>query len=559
MELNCVRHFNTDVSSIALPQKFTFPFYYTPHTLAKIAAEELQEYLVKQQDFEHNFGLQPHQNGLIIGKMFGVLVVELPNKSIAYLAAFSGKLAESNYISFFVPPVFDTLQKNGFYKKGEELLNQYNKEIEAFENNVDYIKEKSLLAEIKQKATTDLSYLKEKNKSNKLLRDTMREKALESHNEDVEQLLYQLNEASKNDSILLKKATKYWNYCIENQEKIVRIFDEQLATLKEKRKQKSASLQQQLFENYSFLNQYQESKSLGEIFQQNPPAGAGECAAPKLLHYAFTHQLKPIALAEFWWGQSPKSEIKKHRQYYPACIGKCKPILSHMLQGIETDKNMLAINPAKGKELKIIYEDEYLAVICKPEEFLSVPGKEITDSVQTRVQQMFPKTTGPLVVHRLDMSTSGLMLIAKTIDIYTALQSQFIQRKIKKTYIALLDGVISTPKGRIDLPLRVDLDNRPYQMVCYEYGKPATTDYEVIATQNGKTLIHFYPITGRTHQLRVHASHHLGLHTPIVGDDLYGTKNKRLCLHASQLVFTHPITHELLTIENPIDFNSFYE
>ncbi|MEQ3690673.1 MAG: RluA family pseudouridine synthase, partial [Flavobacterium sp.] len=323
---------------------------------------------------------------------------------------------------------------------------------------------------------------------------------------------------------------------------------------KEIRSFKSVQLQQQLFDNYAFHNQYKKSKSLGEIFKNNPPAGAGECAAPKLLHYAFQNDLKPIAMAEFWWGESPKSEIKKHKQFYPACTGKCEPILKHMLLDIKMDENPFLNNTAENQDIEIVFEDDYLSVIHKPHEFLSVPGKNVKDSVYQRVKDLYSNATGPLIVHRLDMSTSGLMLIAKSEEVYKNLQSQFLKRTVQKKYVALLNGIVTPNEGFIDLPLRVDLDNRPNQLVCYEHGKSARTKFEVISRENNKTRIHFYPISGRTHQLRIHASHKLGLDCPIIGDDLYGTKANRLHLHAEEITFEHPISNEKITILKEADF-----
>ena len=347
--------------------------------------------------------------------------------------------------------------------------------------------------------------------------------------------------------------TKYWNFQIEDAQNQVNLLLDEINQYKDERRLKSSALQQKLFAEYSFLNQFGERKSIGEIFNNNPPAGAGECAAPKLLHYAFENQLTPIAMAEFWWGQSPKSEIRKHKQFYPACKSKCEPILlSHMLKGLDMEANPFQENPAEGKDIEIVFEDEVLAVINKPAEFLSVPGKIISDSVYQRVKELYPNATGPLIVHRLDMSTSGLMLIAKDEETYVKLQSQFIKRTIKKRYIALLDGILEENEGFIDLPLRVDLDDRPRQLVCYEHGKSAQTKCEKIEIRNNQTLVYFYPITGRTHQLRVHASHELGLKTPIVGDDLYGTKANRLYLHAESLLFIHPVLNkEIRIIKEP--------
>ena len=324
-------------------------------------------------------------------------------------------------------------------------------------------------------------------------------------------------------------------------------------TLKNLRKTKSNALQNWLFTNYTFLNDESEEKSLLDIFKtalhSQPPAGAGECCAPKLFQYAYKNNLKPIALAEFWWGQSPKSEVRKHKQFYPSCWGKCEPILSHMLKGLQVDENPFLQNPAKDKELEIVYDDAYLVVINKPAEFLSVPGINITDSVYERIKNRYPQATGPLIVHRLDMSTSGLMVLAKNKDTHENLQKQFIKRKVKKSYIALLDGVIELDSGKIELPLRVDLDDRPRQVVCYDYGKMGITEFKVLSKTENSTRIQYFPITGRTHQLRVHSAHNLGLNAPIKGDDLYGTKANRLHLHAHTLEFFHPITKEWVSFQ----------
>jgi tRNA pseudouridine32 synthase/23S rRNA pseudouridine746 synthase len=547
MSGNLFQQFKTTISGISLPEKFTFPFYYEPHELSIIAAKELQHYLENQTDFEHNFGLNAEQDGLVIGKMFGVLVVQNTDGEIGYLWAFSGKLADRNYHSLFVPTVFDMLEENCFFKQEEVILNYYNKKIEQLENDILYLKSIQRLKETEKLAEKEIREQKEKIKIGKKHRAEIRKNNPEA---DVEQL----NKESQEEGILLKKMTLYWNHHLTEATQSVEYFSLKINQLKEERKLKSAQLQQQLFAKYAFLNQYRELKSLGEIFDGNPPAGAGECAAPKLLHYAFQNQLKPIAMAEFWWGQSPKSEVRKHGQFYPACTGKCEPILAHMLKDIPLDDNPFQMNPAEGKTLEIVYEDEYLALVNKPAEFLSVPGKQITDSVFTRVKALFPNATGPLVVHRLDMSTSGLILVAKSSEIHKKLQAQFIKRTIKKRYVALLEGQLHEDSGNINLPLRVDLDNRPNQMVCFEHGKPAQTLWEVVERKANQTLVYFYPITGRTHQLRVHAAHHLGLNTPIVGDDLYGTKAHRLHLHAESITFSHPISKETITITAAADF-----
>lgn len=541
-------NFQTNISSVPLPEKFTFPFFYEPHELSKIAAEELQNYLENQTDWKHNFGLDDSKNGLIIGKMFGVLVVQNQQNELGYLAAFSGKLAESNHLPYFVPTVFDMLEENSFFKKEEAILNQLNTKIDALENSEAYLESVVHLQHTKNQSETEIKLQKNKIKIEKKLRALQRQS---SSPEELEQL----NNKSQAEGILLKKMTQYWNYKIADATKNLELYTTEINQLKEIRKTKSAELQRQLFDNYSFLNRYGNLKSLGEIFKGNPPAGAGECAAPKLLHYAFQNQLKPIAMGEFWWGQSPKSEVRKHRQFYPACTGKCEPILAHMLDGIDLEDNPFLVNTAEGKELEIVFEDDFLVVVNKPAEFLSVPGKQIIDSVYTRMKQKYPNATGPLVVHRLDMSTSGLLLVAKTSEVHKKLQSQFIKRQIKKRYVALLDGILTENQGEIDLPLRVDLDNRPNQLVCFEHGKKAQTHWETICQKNNQTLVYFYPITGRTHQLRVHAAHNLGLNSPIVGDDLYGTKSNRLHLHAESITFQHPISKEIMTVSKESEFS----
>jgi len=334
-------------------------------------------------------------------------------------------------------------------------------------------------------------------------------------------------------------------------------FDTDIEALKKERKEKSAALQQQIFEQYVFLNKDRKQKSLYAIFSDTvfgkPPAAAGECATPKLLQHAFLHGYKPLAMAEFWWGVPPKSEIRKHKQFYPACTGKCKPILEHMLEGIALDDNPLLKNPGEGKTLEIIYEDDSFVVVNKPADLLSVPGIQIQDSVYTRLQAAFG-TVEPLIIHRLDMATSGLLVVAKTKEAHKHIQRQFIKRTVTKRYTALLSKVIDAPDGEISLPLRGDLDNRPRQLVCFEFGKKAITRWKVIEKYETTTKVHFWPLTGRTHQLRMHAAHELGLNAPIVGDALYGTAAERLHLHAAFLEFIHPLTGETMSFEVVEDF-----
>ncbi len=554
------QYFKQPITTYELPKKFDYPFYYEPTEIAKQACKELQEYLETQTDFEHNFGLENDVFSTPIGKMFGVLVVRNQENKIGYLAAVSGKLANTNQHKLFVPPVFDMLNKNGFFLEQEERLNEINRILESLENDQNYLqlKEDFIQFEINSKLKIEegKQLLKSNKKDRKSQRETISSTLSEEEIQFFEEDLVKQSLRDKYEFRVLSEKLDAEKQLLLSK---INVFETEINSLKEERKTKSNSLQNQLFNQYQFLNKFKQEKGLLEIFSntvfQQPPAAAGECAAPKLLQYAFQNDLEPICMAEFWWGDSPKSEVRKHGQFYPACTGKCEPILGHMLQGIELNENLLLKQNSTVEELEILYQDDDLVVINKPEEFLSVPGIEIKDSVYLRIKHQFPLATGPIIVHRLDMSTSGILVLALNKESHKLLQQQFIKRKVHKRYIALLDGNIEHDNGFIDLPLRVDLDDRPRQMVCYEHGKTAQTKYEVITRKDNKTLVYFYPITGRTHQLRMHASHRLGLNAPIIGDDLYGKKANRLHLHAESLEFTHPKTKELMKFQVEPNFN----
>lgn len=552
-------HLLEDSQDVELPKLFTFPFYYDPHPLSILAANEVQAYLESQTDFEHNFGLDTSKSGFVIGKMFGVLVVKNQEGQLGYLAAFSGKLADSNYINGFVPPIYDTLNQEGFYKQGEAILNQKNQKLKELEANSAIQQSQQDLEVAKQTAEEEIARFKQTIKEAKKNRDKKRNEAKQNLSEsDYNDLLEQLKKESVYMHFRLKDLKEHWQEKITQLETIIENLLQPIQALKEERKQLSASLQTKIHQQYQFLNANGEVQDLVDLFlpttMQRPPAGAGECAAPKLFQFAYENQYEPIALAEFWWGASPKSAIRKHLQFYPSCKGKCEPILTHMLQGLHVEPSPLHQNLAKDKELEILYEDDDILLVNKPAELFSVPGKVIEDSVYTRMKSYLPNAEGPLLVHRLDASTSGILLIAKNSHSHKKLQRQFLKRTIQKRYVALLDGVLEQKQGEIELPLRVDYNDRPRQLVCYDSGKPAKTRYEVIELKNGKTKVYFYPITGRTHQLRVHSAHQFGLNTPIVGDDLYGKKANRLHLHAEQLIFGHPTLKKRIEIYCPSPF-----
>ena len=541
-----LHRFTTSITDIPLPERFTYPFCYTPHPLCILAAQEVQNYLSQQTEWKEE---------LSQGKMFGVLIVQTEQGETGYLAAFSGILAGKNRHAFFVPPVYDLLQPQGFFKIEEEKISSINHYIRQLEEDKEYAALSAELARTVQSAEEILATAKSQLKEAKTAREQRRKEKELNVQEEAE-----LIRESQFQKAEYRRLEHSWKIRIATLRMQTENWEKRISALKSERKTRSAALQQKLFEQFGMLNYRGEVKNLCEIFKQTvhkmPPAGAGECAAPKLLQQAYLHGWKPIAMAEFWWGDSPKTEIRHHGHYYPACKGKCEPILQHMLQGLQVEENpMLKRMQVPSKDLEIIYEDPWLLVINKPAGMLSVPGKEDAVSVYSLVREAYPQADGPLTVHRLDMATSGLMLIAKAKRVHQNLQAQFKNRLIKKRYVALLEGIVPKDKGTIDLPLCLNPLDRPRQMVHAEHGKSAITDFQVLERMDGKrTRIAFYPHTGRTHQLRIHAAHPLGLHCPIVGDELYGEKAERLYLHAEYLEFTHPVTGETVRITKEAGF-----
>ena len=541
-----LHRFTTSITDIPLPERFTYPFCYTPHPLCILAAKEVQSYLTRQTAWKDE---------LRQGKMFGVLIVQTEHGETGYLAAFSGILAGKNLHPFFVPPVYNLLQPQGFFKIEEENISSINRNIRQLENDKAYAALSAELARTIQSAEDILATAKAQLKEAKTAREQRRKEKELNAQEEAE-----LIRESQFQKAEYKRLERSWKARITTLQTQTEDWERRISALKSERKTRSAALQQKLFEQFGMLNYRGEIKNLCEIFGQTvhktPPAGAGECAAPKLLQQAYLHGWKPIAMAEFWWGDSPKTEIRHHGHYYPACKGKCEPILQHMLQGLQVEENpMLKRMQVPSKNLEIVYEDPWLSVINKPAGMLSVPGKEDAVSVYSLMREQYPEADGPLTVHRLDMATSGLMLIAKTKRVHQNLQAQFKNRLVRKRYVALLEGVVPKDKGTVDLPLCLNPLDRPRQMVHTEHGKPAITDYQVLERLDGKrTRIVFYPRTGRTHQLRIHAAHPLGLHCPIIGDELYGEKADRLYLHAEYLEFTHPITGETVRITKEAEF-----
>lgn len=541
-----VHHLNTDIQP---PHQFTFPFCYEPHPLCRLAAAEVEHHIVESGVW---------QGETSCGKMFGVLVVREERRvkseesdgsegALGFIAAYSGLLAGRNDWAYFVPPVFDAQQPDGHFKVTERSISDINKEIDGIRRSADYQSAKNREEELRQSADEQITAMKQRIASAKAERDRRRS--------DAQAGLLQISEAeaaamtreSQTLKADLRRLKQRLDMELSAAHALTFQYDERIAALRQRRRSMSDELQRWLFMQYRMLNARGEERNLIDIFSTTthgiPPAGAGDCCAPKLLQYAYSHGLQPVCMAEFWWGESPRQEIRHHLSYYPACRSKCLPILTHMLQGLDVEPNPLMA--AATERLKIVYEDDAICVVDKPAGMLSVPGKDNVESVESIMRQRWHQYDGnPIMVHRLDRDTSGLMVVARTLEAYHSLQQQFACRTAAKRYEAVLDGVPALQQGTISLPLMPDITDRPRQRVDMEHGKPSVTTYRVVSTQNHRTLVWLFPHTGRTHQLRVHCAHPLGLATPILGDPLYGrgTAAPRMYLNAAELEITHPVT-----------------
>lgn len=485
------------------------------------------------------------------GKMFGVLVVADSSGRPGYLSAFSGMLDQQWIVPDFVPPVFNIEQQSAFIQDGEAQLESLTVAINRLVDNPERHELVRQLADLNLKNQQELAALKHRNRENKKIRQTKRREAAVGDSG----LLQALSLSSQKDKKELKQLRLKWQEKLDRvQQYLDHNYDDGIENLKTERQQFSQQLHDKVFETYRLKNALGEEASVKSLFDgKAPPGGTGDCAAPKLFQYAFQNNLTPLALAEFWWGGSPENGVRHHGEFYPPCRGKCQPILPFMLKGLGVE---LVFSPEVDTRLEpdIIYQDGDIVVLNKPAGLLSIPGKEQSYSVSSWLAKQFPDATGSLLVHRLDMATSGLLLAAKNSVAHKILQKQFLCRTVKKRYVAVLSKPIDTADKAIDLPLRVDLDDRPRQMVCYQYGKTALTEVKVISTDNESSRVYFYPLTGRTHQLRVHAAHSLGLSAPIVGDELYGVRSGRMLLHADSLSFNHPLSGDRMTFESEVPF-----
>lgn len=554
---------------------------YEPHPLCIQACREVQEMLARREDW---------QEEIARGKMFGVLIVENVKTDTdvpkwGYLAAYSGQIGGRSDWEDFVPAVFDYLQPDGYFKTHEAEISRINQSISHLEKDERMKETRTLIRQLQEERKRTIAAYQEKMKEAKAKRDNRREAGNLSEAEEAEMI--RESQFMKAELRRLKKSLSE-KTALETE---FEDYQENILRLKQLRKQLSDALQQWLFSQFRMLNQEGESKDLLEIFRDEalkeypqaaiatsriaalkmvPPAGSGECCEPKLLQYAYQHGYKPLQMAMFWWGESPKEEIRHHLQFYPACNGKCKPILHWMLPPSVFESPASAENGIGGQkgpfpkqvemlyeQVETLYEDCELTVIHKPAGLLSVPGKDAAQpSVYALMRRKYPEATGPLIVHRLDMATSGLMIIAKTEFAYHRLQKEFLNHRVQKKYIAIISEKEIPEKGIISLPLLPDYLNRPRQIVNHEQGKEAITEYEILERIDGSHLrIALYPKTGRTHQLRVHCAHQEGLNAPILGDPLYGNeKAARLHLHAEEITFEHPLTGKKITIKRKADF-----
>lgn len=529
--------FPSDIS-LNIPERFTDPFRYRPHPLVSLASRMLMQKIADSLQLSSYFAE---------GKMLGVLVVSDNSGRLGYLSAFSGNVAGRSHIEGFVPPIFDLLDPSGLFKIREAEITAVNISIQTLENSHQLKNLRLDLAEAERNKDEEIGLMKARMTVSKRARDEYR------HDTDDPRRLAELTRESQFEKAELRRLKLRWEEKICSIKEDVRTIEDELKTMKRRRAEMSDALQKWIFSQYIVHNACGESSSIGEIFSRHglvPPGGTGECAAPKLLEHAYRMGLKPLAMGEFWYGRSPETAVRTQGHFYPSCTSKCGPLLEYMLRGLPVgaDDGTISGRP------EIVFEDNHIIAVSKPSGMPSVPGLDGKESLEEwlckfRGQKIYP-------VHRLDMDTSGIILFAKNIESSTALQKQFQEHSISKTYKARLskadEGQTLVPgdTGKIFLALSADYDERPRQKVDPKQGKDAVTIYEVTAVMDdGGIDIVFHPHTGRTHQLRVHSAHLLGLGHPIVGDLLYGgSAASRLHLHAFEISFKHPVTGVQMTL-----------
>ena len=559
-----------------MPFPFTNPFRYAPHPLVKKAAAEVMDRLAKRIKEDDGKMLdvlvcQPADNSSIeqISHLHK-LDCNSPEKQLYYLAAFSGTVHDDNgcvtaTVEGFVPPIIDLTDPEGYFKRKEAEISQINKQFAQLSSSTRLQELQSSLTEAQEKRDVEIQDMQTRISFSKMRRDEIRSETADSN------VLDELIKESQFQKAELKRIKDKWKLAISEIDSKIQEVQNKITELKTLRARMSDDLQKWIFENALVHNALGESTTIWGLFQNQgltPPGGTGDCAAPKLLEYAYKNGLRPLAMGEFWYGKSPETAVRTHGHFYPSCTSKCGPLLGYMTMGlnIQEDIKITSQSPI------IIHEDESIIVVEKPSGMPSVPGLDGRLSLQEWLNSREDAATEVVAVHRLDMDTSGVMVFAKTRDAEIDLKKQFEEHTVRKTYIARLTGRppqsadLKSPEPQgirhdsIDLPLSADYDERPRQKVDFKQGKPAYTEYEIVKENpDGTADILLHPHTGRTHQLRVHCAHTLGLARPIVGDLLYGghsAYNKegrnvnRLCLHELSINFLHPVSN------SPMEFIS---
>jgi tRNA pseudouridine32 synthase/23S rRNA pseudouridine746 synthase len=549
-----VKYLDPQPASAEVPVRLTSPFAHDPpHPQARRAAEELQLHL-RRGDLPGGIDLASLE-GPGRGKMFGVLVVAAPDGRIGYLRGFSGMLGDRWHIEGFAPPLFDPIARDAFWPAGEAELRALDERHAELVEGAEPVALRARLAELTARHADAAAGMRARHEANRRRRHDARRRLADSALGDDERraALHALGQESRADDAERRRLDAAHHQERELLASALRALDARRAELEHLRAERSRQLWQQMAYTYVIPNARGEERPLGTLFApEPPPGGAGDCAAPKLFAHAYRHRLRPLALAEFWWGAPPLTGDRQAGAYYPACRSKCGEVLPYMLEGLPVDPApVLGAAPIQEDEPRLLYEDPWLLVVDKPCGLLSVPGRHdpLRDSVLVRLRRRSPDAPELLLVHPLEPETSGLLLAAKDEETHAALQRQFARREADKRYVAWLDGRVTGDQGVVELPLRADPEHRPRHTVDPLHGKRAITEWRVTQRTPARTRVSLFPRTGRTHQLRVHAAHPLGLGAPIVGDRLYGGGDTRLMLHAEALTFIHPRTGERVDLE----------
>lgn len=547
---------NTDIfhrhtfANATFSTKFTNPFCYRPDDACKEAAHIVRSYIDKE--------CRGWAKELSRGKMLGVLICKDVEGSTGFLAAYSGTIGGRLNHEWFVPAILDYERPDGVFKKEEAEISAINASISAMERSDGYAQAKAELEAARRQYGAQMEEAKATYAANKVRRQQAREA-----NPGIGPTLDSQSQFEKAE---MKRLKRKWEERICDLEKNLKAIEADIRHLKAERIRRSNILQRWLFRTMRLHSFSEEVSSIRDIFlksrHREPPSGAGECCAPRLLDYAFKNNLTPISMAEFWVGDSPAGEIRVDGGFYPACQAKCAPLLNWMLRGIECEASQFGLTDGYGQEafknisngVQTLFEDHWLLAVNKPSGLITVSENKDVDSLMKRVLTLHPNITGPGYVHRLDQPTSGIILIAKDKETHKQMQSLFENRKVDKRYVAILKGRPKEDRGIISLPLLPNPEDRPRQMVDFVRGKKAVTEYEVVGETARGTKVYFHPQTGRTHQLRVHAASPMGLGCPIVGDNLYGQLAERLYLHAERVELIHPWTGERIIIECDANF-----